>query len=100
MLENRAAVEQKLVEQDTDEQRRLKQTRERVLARLWAIWRFMSKTPKSIKIYRILQNRAEKSFRSCGRASSSTLNQDSGDSIAPPRLKGRFALHAFCSMGA
>jgi hypothetical protein len=37
MLEHRAAFQQQLVEQDTEELRRLKQTRERVLARLWAI---------------------------------------------------------------
>jgi hypothetical protein len=37
MLEHRAAVEQQLIDEDVDEQRRLKQTRDRVLARLWAI---------------------------------------------------------------
>jgi hypothetical protein len=37
MQEHRAAVEQQLVGEDVDAQRRLKQTRERVLARLWEI---------------------------------------------------------------
>jgi hypothetical protein len=37
MLEHRAAVQQQLVEQEIDEQRRLKQSRERVLDRLWEI---------------------------------------------------------------
>jgi hypothetical protein len=37
MLEHRAAVQQKLAEQEIDEQRRLKQSRERVLERLWEI---------------------------------------------------------------
>jgi hypothetical protein len=37
MLEHRAAVQQQLVDQDTDEQQRLKQSRERVLDRLWEI---------------------------------------------------------------
>ena len=37
MLEHRAAVQQPLVEQDTDELRRFNQSRDRVLARLWQI---------------------------------------------------------------
>ena len=37
MLEHRAAVQQQLVEQDSDEQRRLNLGREQVLARLWEI---------------------------------------------------------------
>jgi hypothetical protein len=37
MLEHRTAVEQQLIDEAVDEQRRLKQTRDRVLARLWAI---------------------------------------------------------------
>jgi hypothetical protein len=37
MLEHRAAVHEQLVQQETEEQRRLNQGRERVLARLWEI---------------------------------------------------------------
>ena len=37
MLEHRAAVQQQLVEQDSEEQRRLNLTREQVLARLWEV---------------------------------------------------------------
>jgi hypothetical protein len=37
MLEHRAAVQQQLVEQEIDERRRLQQSRERVLDRLWEI---------------------------------------------------------------
>ncbi len=37
MLEHRAAVQQQLVEQDTEERRRLTLSRDRVLARLWEI---------------------------------------------------------------
>jgi hypothetical protein len=37
MLEHRAAVQQPLVEQDTEEQRRFNLSRDRVLARLWQI---------------------------------------------------------------
>jgi hypothetical protein len=37
MHEHRAAVEQQLIGEDVDEQRRLKQTRDRILARLWEI---------------------------------------------------------------
>jgi len=36
MLEHRAAVEQQLIDEDVDEQHRLKQTRDRVLARIGA----------------------------------------------------------------
>jgi hypothetical protein len=37
MREHRAAVEQQLIGEDVDGQRRLKQTRDRILARLWEI---------------------------------------------------------------
>jgi hypothetical protein len=37
MLEHRAAVQQQLVEQDTEELRRFNRSRDRVLARLWEI---------------------------------------------------------------
>ena len=37
MQEHRAAVEQQLIGEDVDGQRRLKQTRDRILARLWEI---------------------------------------------------------------
>jgi hypothetical protein len=37
MLEHRAAVQERLVQQETEEVRRLNQSRERVLARLWEI---------------------------------------------------------------
>jgi hypothetical protein len=37
MQEQRAAFEQKLIDEDVDRRRRLKQTRDRILARLWEI---------------------------------------------------------------